>query len=35
MKRLGDEGWELSIAVPRERHGHSHEVCLLFKRSRS
>lgn len=35
MKRLGDDGWELTVAVPREKHGYAHEVCLLFKRCKS
>jgi hypothetical protein len=32
MTRLGREGWELVVAVPRDKHGYQHEVCLVFKR---
>lgn len=32
LARLGNEGWELVVAIPRERHGYGHEVCMLFKR---
>jgi uncharacterized protein len=32
MQRLGREGWELTVAVPRDKHGYQHEVCLVFKR---
>ena len=32
MERLGEQGWELVVAVPREKHGYQHEVCLVFKR---
>ncbi|MCW5830920.1 MAG: DUF4177 domain-containing protein [Labilithrix sp.] len=32
MDRLGKEGWELTVAVPRDKHGYQHEVCLIFKR---
>lgn len=32
MQRLGRDGWELVVAVPREKHGYSHEVCLVWKR---
>jgi hypothetical protein len=35
IERLGAEGWEMVVAVPRERHGYGHEVCLLFKRPRA
>lgn len=32
MERLGRDGWELSVAIPRDKHGYQHEVCLVFKR---
>ena len=32
LNRLGSDGWELSFAVQRERHGYSHEVHMVFKR---
>lgn len=32
LNRLGAEGWELTIAVPRDKHGYQHEVSLVFKR---
>lgn len=32
MERLGREGWELVVAVPRDKHGYQHEVALVFKR---
>ena len=32
MHRLGREGWELVVAVSRDKHGYQHEVCLLWKR---
>jgi len=32
MQRLGKEGWELVVAVARDKHGYQHEVCLVFKR---
>jgi hypothetical protein len=32
MSRLGTLGWELVVAIPRDKHGYQHEVCLVFKR---
>ena len=32
LNAMGSEGWNLVATVARERHGHSHEVHLLFSR---
>jgi hypothetical protein len=33
LRDLGQNGWELVSTVGRERHGHSHEFFLFFKRA--
>ena len=33
LDRIGAEGWELVTALQHARHGYSHEVHLLFKRT--
>lgn len=33
LNEIGAEGWMLVTAIPRERHGYSHEVHLLFSRA--
>lgn len=35
LNALGAEGWELVVALHHERHGHSKEVHLVFKRPRA
>jgi hypothetical protein len=32
LNELGREGWELVASVSRERHGHTLDVYLIFKR---
>jgi len=32
LNELGADGWGLVAAIPRERHGYSHEVHFLFSR---
>lgn len=32
LAALGKDGWELTVSVQHEVHGHSHAVHLLFRR---
>lgn len=32
LAELGNEGWELVTSVQKERHGHTSQLHLFFKR---